>query len=493
MGLLTSFVKVANKILFILGVATIAAHSFSNIGFTDCGGLFLLHTSDKQFSARQCGVNDELEVQNLKFYGDLRHITYQGRYTDQWDVKGYNSLDIASVGFESRFKYITLGVDVSSLPFVKSTLSVHPDNNFFRIGTSIARGSIDLGNIRWISENENDVVPEISVDWETHLLYRNISAELNPGIHHFGLSGAYLQSSPENPDKEYYIRDSISVLMVRGEYGARLGKSSLSLDYNYVNADIFLYGIFHQESNYKRFMYVPLDARLHWVHAQWEYERLKTNLNYIHVSGRIKANQDRFFETLAPNRALPTSVLKALSFSFLQKMFRIDADLDAMGILGGAEYQWHLGHKYSFNPRVALDGYYASGAIDMDKQIETLVLLTYNKQHEIYRRELKSAGGILSLGAELRREGPITIALDYSVTQLVPVYSSYKEFLPGENNGTGNSGEGSASTPGGEGSPSGNESSSAPEQEKKSGDLETEKGVAFRNGFATHLGITVRF
>jgi hypothetical protein len=491
MGLLTPFVKVANKILFILGVANIAAHSLSNLGFTDCGGLFLLHTSDKQFSARQCGFNDQLEVQNLKIYGDLRHITYQGRYTDQWDVKGFNSLDIASIGFESEFKYITLGIDVSSLPFVKSTLAVHSADNFFRISTSIARGSVELGNIRWISENKDDIVPEISVDWETHLLARSISAEINPGIHHFGISGNYLQSSPENTDKEYYIRDSISVMIARGEYGAKLGQSHLSLEYSYVNADIYLYGIFHHDASYKRFMYVPLDAQLHRLLAQWNYKNLKTNLNYVHVAGKIEANQDRFFETLAPNRALHTSVLKSLSFSFLQKMFRVDADLDAMGIFGGTEYQWHLGRKYSFNPRVIFDGYYASGAIDMDKQIETLVLLTYNKQHEIYRRELKSAGGILSLGAELRREGPVTIVLDYSVTQLVPVYSSYKEFLPGESNGT-DDGNNPATTPGSD-TPSGNDTPVAPEQEKKSGDLETEKGVAFRNGFATHLGITVRF
>ena len=477
------------KILFVLGVANIAAHSLSNTGFTDCGGLFLLHTSDKQFSARQCGINDQVELQNLKVYGDLRHITYQGRYTDKWDIKGYNSLDIASAGFESRFNFITLGVDASSLPFVKSTLAIHPADDFFRISTSIARGSIDLGNIRWISEHENDVVHEISVDWETHLLFRNISAEINPGIHHFGVSGSLLQSSPENPEKEYYIRDSINVMMLRGEYGAKLGQSRLSLEYSYINANVYLYGIFHQESNYKRFMYVPLDAQLHWLLAQWKYNNLKTNLNYVHAAGRIEANQGRFFETLAPNRALPPSVIKSLSFSFLQKIFRIDADLDAMGIFGGAEYQWHRGQKYSFNPRVAIDGYYASGALDMDNQIETLILLTYNKKNEIYRRELKSAGGILSLGAELRREGPITVSLDYSVTQLVPVYSSYQEILPDDNpsddSGNKKSGNGNSS--------SSKDSPEKQESKKKSGDLETEKGVAFRNGFATHLGITVRF
>ena len=453
------------KILFTLGVANIAAHSLSNIGFIDCSGLFLLHTSDKQFSARQCGINNQVEIQNLRVYGDLRHITYQGRYTDKWDIKGYNSLDIASAGFEGRFNYITLGVDASSLPFVKSTIAVHPSNDFFRISTSIARGSIELGNIRWISEN--DVVHEISVDWETHLLFRNISFEINPGNHHLGISGTHLQSTPENPDKEYYIRDSINVMMVRGEYGANLGKSRLGLEYNYINANVYLYGIFHQESSYKRFMYVPLDVQLHWLLAQWKYNNLKTNLNYIHVAGRIEANQDRFFETLAPNRALPTSVLKVLSFSFLQKLFRIDAGLDAMGIFGGAEYQWHLGHQYSFNPRVSVDGYYASGAIDIDKQIETIVLLTYNKENEIYRRELKSAGGILSLGAELRREGSITVAIDYSIIQLIPVFLSYKKFSSEEN--------------------------SSDNSTSNSENLEIEKGGAFRNGFATHLALKILF
>ena len=478
--------KFSNKILFILGVANIAAHSLSNSAFTDCSGLFLLHTSDKQFSIKQCGVTDSLEVQNLKVYGDYRHLAYQGRYTDLWDAKGTNKLDIATVGFESRFKYITLGVDIYNLPFVKSTLAVHRSDSLFRIGTSIGRGSIDIGNIRWIPHYSYKFIPEISVDWETHLFYRNISAEFNPHIHHFGLSGTYLQSDPRNPDKEYYIRDSINVILVRGDYGVTLGKSHLSLDYTFIDAEATLYGIFHQETSRKRFMYIPLDAQLHWVQAQWNRESLSTNLNYAHVSGKISADQNRFFETLAPNRALQASIIKSLSFSFLQKLFRVDANLDATGFLGGASYQWHLGNKYSFNPQVRLDLFYASGTLDINKQIETLILLAYNSENEIFRRVLKSAGGILSLGAELRRDGPIAIALEYGVTQLIPVYSSYNEFFPDESaNSTG------ISTP--DISNDSGQSSSGIAEQKKAGDLETKTGAAFRNGFATHLGIKVLF
>ena len=476
--------KLSSKILFLLGVANIAAHSLSNTGLTNCSGLFLLHTSDKQFSIKQCGVTDSLETHNLKIYGDYRHIVYQGRYADQWDAKGTNELDIASVGFESKFRYITLGVDVNNLPFVRSTIAVHRSDSLFRLGTSIARGSIDLGNIRWIPHYDYNIIPEISIDWETHLLERNITAEFNPGIHHLGFSGTYLQSTPRNPDKQYYIRDSINALIVHGDYRVSIDQNRLSFGYTYTDADATLYGIFHQENSRKRFLYIPLEAQLHWAYAEWEKEGLTANLNYIHASGKIKANQDRFFETLAPNRALPSSIIKSLSFSFLQKLFRIDAELDATGFFGGASYQWHFGRKYSFNPSAGIEGYYASGSLDIDQQIETLILLTYHKEHDFYTRELKSAGGIVSLGAELRKDGDFTIAIEYGVTQLIPVYSSYREILPDENENS-HSDIDSSTNP--------SETASTDNEQKKAGDLDTKTGAAFRNGFATHLALKILF
>lgn len=477
--------KFLRKILLLTWVACNAAHSFSNIGSTECSGLFLLRTSDKQLSAKQCGVHDALTIQNLSVYGDFRHVVYQGRYSDKWQLRGENTLDIATVGIESRFKYITLGIDINNLPFIKSNLTIHHPDSLFSITTNIARGSFDLGRLHWFSENKDDLVSEISADWETHILYRSISAEFNPGIHHFGISGTYLQSSPKNPDKEYYIRDSIRVLLAHGEYSVMLGKGSLGLDYTFVDADVFLYGIFHQETSRKRFMYIPLEAQLHLLQAYWDYGALKTNLNFVYISGKIEANQDRFFETLAPNRALPTSVLKSLSFSFLQKIFRIDADIEAIGIWGGPSYQWHIGHRYSINPSIGIDGYFVQGTLDVDKQIETLLLLTYNKEHEIYQRELKSAGCIASLGLELRHEGSVTISLDYGLTQLIPVYTTYKEFLPDEN---------PIQDPDGNTSPdAGDPNAPKSPNQKKSGDLSTKKGAAFRNGFATHLKLSVGF
>ena len=120
--------------------------------------------------------------------------------------------------------------------------------------------------------------------------------------------------------------------------------------------------------------------------------------------------------------------------------------------------------------------------------------MTYNEQHEIYTRELKSAGGVASLGLELRREGRVSIALDYGIAQLIPVYISYKEFLPDDkaNKDSGNSNSGQGGSGKGNSSKS-KDSDVRQESKKKSGDLETEKGAAFRNGFATHLRLLLKF
>lgn len=481
---------IVSKTFFALGLAATTAVAINNSGLADCGGFFLLHTSDKQFSVRHCGVEDTLTIRNLQVHGGFRHIAFQGRYTDHWDIKGKNKLNMGNAGFESSFKYMTLGVDVYSLPFIKSSLTVHHQDSQFYLGTAIARGKIPIGNIRWISENKDDIVHEISVDWESHVLYRSLTGGGYLGKHHLEISGAYLKTTPENPDQERYIRDSINVFLLSGKYGTSLGKNRLQATYTYANANAALFGIFHQDESRKRFMYIPLEGQLHLWNALWQREKWQADLTGFILTGEMNANKDRFYETLAPNRVLPSSILKSLSFSFLQKNFRIEADLDAWGIIGGFQRHWKWGHRYALVPRVHLDTYYAAGNLDIEQDTETSILLSYSSVTENYRRELKSAGGIANLGIELKKEGPVSIALDYSVTQLLPLYLSYREIRPDEHAEAESSSEGSSGKSSGKGS---NKDTGTSSHKKTSGDVETKMAGAFRNGFATHLGISVRF
>ena len=473
-------------IFALLVVSASAAESFSNKSSVDCGGLFLLHTSDKQFSIRECNESASFDIKNLTLYGSLAHYRIMGRYSDKWDLKGTNEFKFGSTGFESRFKYTTLGVDVSSLPFIRSKIDIHHPDSLFYVGASLAKGDPEIGNIRWISENKRDIVHEISVDWQTHFLYEGLSASSKIGKQQFGVTAGLLQTNPENPDKEYYVRDSVQAIIIGGNYGVTLDKDTIEALYAFADADIYLYGIMHQEESRKRFMYVPLEAQLHFAEAKWKHENLKTHLDFIYVSGEMESNPDRFFETLAPNRALPTSVLKALSFSFLQKAFRTDVDLDAFGFFGGASYQWPLGNKFVFTPKVSIDGYYAQGEADIRQKTETKVIISAKSYVEEYTRKLSSFGSVLTLGCELSIGK--NIALDYSMTQLIPFHISYKEVRPGENSGT-SSQEGSKT---GKGSKSESQKKDDRPQDHVTGEVPNKASAAFRNGFATNFSLVYR-
>ena len=477
--------KNANKIFLALGFAVNAALAISNTGLADCGGLFLLHLSDKQFSAKSCSIKDSLTVDNYKVYASFQHSAIQGRYTDDWSIKGKNTQNIVTAGFEGNYKYLSFDVNVSSYPFVKATLSAHPKDSLFKVNATFAGGAIDLGSISWIPDRQTEIVGSISADWTSHVLYGGLSAEYNIAAHHINLSGAYLKTIPHNPDKEYYVRDSAGVLILSANYGHDFSKSRLDASYTFANANATLYGIYHSEESRKRFVYMPLDATLHSLYAKWEREQVRAHLEYFHLAGRLSSNPNRFYETLAPNRALPASVIKGLSFAFLQKTFRVDADLSTQAILGGGSYRWNLGKRYIFTPNVGLDFFGIKGDLDIDKRSETTRLATINTYKEKTFRELSAIGTVLSLECEIRKEGSVSLAFVYGISQIIPFYIDYKDQNSNKNMEPGTS---NPSTPG-SATPS-----KAQGDKDKAGSLEGGlSDLLFRNGFATHLGISVKF
>ena len=488
--------RLNKKVLLTLGFATVTALASTNTGLADCGGLFLLHLSDKQFSAKACSVKDTFETNNLTVHGSFYHAAIQGRYTDKWHIKGLNRFDVVSAGFESRYKYVTIGADVYSFPIVSSRVSVHREDSLIRVNAGIARGALKLGTISWVPDQTTEMIGTIPVEWETHFLYRHLSAESKYKNHYANLSLSHIKTSPRNPDKERYIRDSVNVLVLGAQYGHDFSRSRLEAGYIFADADATLFGIFHQETSYKRFLYFPIDASLHLGFTRWEWEQLKTHLEYVHLSGKLYSDANRFYETLAPNRALSASLIKGLSFAFLQKAFRMDADLNAFAVLSGATYQWKLGSSYEFVPSAGLDFFGASGDLDINKKTETIKTFgTTNSYYEKTNRKLNSIGSILSLGCAIHKKGNVTLSLDYGITQIIPFYIDYKDYnsnqaeepaqqgSKGGNKGSGKSGSKSSE----------NTQTSNPTKDR-SGSLERSvSALLFRNGFATHLSVGVKF
>ena len=439
-----------------------------NIGLADCGGLFLLHQNDKQFSIKSCSIRDSLTVSNFELYGAFHHVAVHGRYTDGWSIKGLSRINVASAGFESRYKYITLGVLVNTFPMITSNISLHSKDSLFRANASISRGSIHLAELSWIPNKQTEMVGTIPIDWVSHVLYRHLSAESNFGNNYVNLSLNKIQTTPRNSEKEHYIRDSVNVLALNAKYRHDFGMSRLDASYLFVNADATLYGIFHSENSRKRFLYAPLEAALHMGLIQWEWEKLQIRLAYAHLSGTLKSNPNRFYETLAPNRILTSSAIQGLSFAFLQKVFRVDADLNAYGFLGGFSKQWHFKTRYEIVLSTGLDFYDASGEIKIKKDAETTkVMGARNAYSQNFHKELSSFGSVVSLGFEIRKKGRVELSLDYGISQVIPFDIEYKD-LNKERDGS-------------------------QESNRSSSKGESVSSLLFRNGFATRLGMNAKF
>ena len=456
------------QILIAMGLAANAALAMQNIGLADCGGLFLLHQDDKQFSIKSCGIKDSSQIRNFKVYGAFTHTAVQGRYTDSWSVKSLSKLNVGSAGFESHYKYITLGVSVNTFPMITSNISVHRKDSLFKANASIARGSINLGNISWIPDKETESVGTISVDWQTNVLYKHLSAESKIGSNFINLSFDQIQTTPHNPEKEHYIRDSANVFILGAKYRHDFSTSRLDAGYTFASADATLYGIFHSENSRKRFLYAPIEAALHLGYLKWDWESWRTRLAYANLSGTLKSNASRYYETLAPNRALPPSAIQGLSFAFLQEMFRVDADLNAYVFLGGFSKHWNFGTRYEFVPDAGLDFYRASGELKIKKDVETTKVMGASYAYsEDFQRNLSSFGSVLSLGFELRKKGSVEVSLDYGISQVIPFDIEHKD-LNKESDGLQKSSQSSS----------------------KSNSISS---LLFRNGFATHLGLNAKF
>jgi len=375
-----------------------------------------------------------------RFFAAVDYERYKLRWSDGWDLSLNRKGENASTGFESNFKYITLGANIRSNSWIEANMTIHPMDSILFIGASIGRGDWNMGHVKWIVEDDESV-PDIDAGWVSHLYKKGLIVESRLGNHTLVLSGKYINSNPENADSEYFIRDSINIWNLGAEYKWK----NVSLDYDCYRGDATIYGIRKQDDSRKRFLYAPLEGQAHigtiqWnnilgagaVSDQWNASGQQNAATQRNASGHLldfklaagyaKVHLDndgeRFHETLAPNRALRSSLMQVLSFSFLQKNYRIDADLEAVGALTGFAYSKPFtSGPVTFVPQVSADFYYAQGSADIKQTAETTKFLGMKSTVTNYAWEANSIGSLVGLGFEL---GAGHVHLKVAAQQILP-------------------------------------------------------------------------
>lgn len=332
-----------------------------------CSGLFLLN-------------RDSVTIGRHTFFGGVDYERLGGRWKDGWDLDvRWNTANFMA-GFQSDFGLLFMGASLEG----------------------IALGS---GSVKWTPEDgAESEIPVIDARWESSMLRKGAWLGARLGDHRLRGFLGNVESSPVNRSSEYYIRDSVSLWILGGNYSVDPSSGSpfggLSVGYTYINADVTLQGIRTQEDSRKRFLYLPLSASAHVVDLGYGVGPVGLRAMALGASAHLDNDGSRFFETLAANRALSSSVMQVLSFSFLQKSFRANADANLMAAAVGASYRKKVAPWVE--PVVSLDFFVVDGDIDGLLLEESAWLLGVSYTESPFGWDFFGLGGLLGLGADFR-------------------------------------------------------------------------------------------
>ena len=423
-----------------------------------------------ELNAAQVSINDTVQFGAHRVFAGFEYDHVNGKWNDGWTLSLKRDAFLGTAGFISDFKYISLGVTASSAPAITSELTIHTADSSLYAGTLFGSGNPTLATIRWESENENDEVHEIEADWESAYIYKGLVVGRKKGRYQARASFEQFRTTPVKQDEEYFIKDSSHIIIWDVHYRYSFDNSALDLQYMSYSAQSNIIGNSYRDGSTKRFMYLPVKGFIHYGNVHWGNESYGLDAKGIAGYGKLEKNNERFYETLAPNRILPASVAQVLSFSFLQRNYLVDADLDIAAATFGGYFNPHFDifHNMQVVPKFGLYGYYTYDELEIERTSKTTSFIGFNADTEWWLMSLESTGLIANVGIALDkafRDNSFGISLEWSAAQIIPLKTDIREKTDFRD--------------------SDNSTTKKPEGASPSG--------IFKNGFATQLVTTLRF
>ena len=435
-----------------------------------CLGTASLAYGRAELNAAQFSISDTVQFGAHKVFASVGYDRINGKWNDGWELSLTRAALLGTAGFTSDFKYISLSVTASSATAITSGLTAHTADSSFYAGTIFGGGHPTLATIRWESENENDEVHEIEAEWESDYIRKGfVFGRLKKGYQlqtHFDA----ILSTPVKQKEQYFIKDSSQIITWDTRYRLNFDNSALDVQYLLLSAKSEIIGNSYRDNSTKRFMYLPVKAYMRYANIHWGNETYGVDTKGILAYGKMQKNNARFFETLAPNRLLPVSVTQALSFSFLQKNYLVDADLNIAAATFGGYFNPHFNiFKHTqIIPKLGLYGYYTYDELNIEKTSKTTSFIGYNSETEWWHMSLESTGLIANAGISLDRpfrNNSFGFSLEWSATQIVPLKTDIRKKW---------------------------ESETSEESSKTKPEGSSPSGI-FKNGFATRVITTLRF
>ena len=390
-----------------------------NSGLVQCDGLFLLDWKGKKISAKGCYISDSLQTGDWAFGASIGKAYYHlGYHRDSdrekysWNLKMGETLTTGHVSLSRDFRFVGVDANIDALPAIGVSSRFHLPDSLFYANASIGSGLMELSGIHWESDWKEDYVPIIDGSYRSHFLTRSFSAGSKLQNHLLQGEFYYGETSPAIEDQwGYAFSDSSDFWSTGLRYRYNRGQSKIKLSYTYVYADLRLFGLRREngeEVDEKRFAYLPIGIDLNLFQSSFKH-RLDNGdeWNARAMYGTLEVNfpweKRRFYEALAPNRAMKSSILKTLSFSVFQRSFRIYGDIDGQIADIGFDYEWNQKFgRWHFTPKTALDVFYASFEAKLNLRKENSGMFYITHETDSWEYEGYISGAIVGIGTQLQ-------------------------------------------------------------------------------------------
>ena len=258
------------------------------------------------------------------------------------------------------------------------------------------------------------------------------------GRHNLQAEYVYGNTKPSVDDRlGYVLSDSSRFWTLGARYAYQGAQDEIQVFYNYVYADLRLFGLIREEyKDYgvdeKRFAYLPIGLDVYVAGLNGKREASPAfdflyRLLYLQVNLVLPWESRRFYETLAPNKAIDNAALQMLSYSVFQRSFRMFGDIDATLVDAGIglAHETSLGN-WSLNPKIFLDVFSATLETSIYMRKETSGIFYFNHVTDLNEQKMSIYGLALSGGFRLNSPKRMFFA-EFGVAQLIPLNFEQKK------------------------------------------------------------------
>lgn len=492
------------RILTALLLATASYGAWSTQGLADCSGLFLLDQKNQKIQARSCSVRDSSRIENISVVAGYTHIDFD-LYKNHigkdklysWTIKSTKSEDIGYAAVQADFRYLDFRIDVYSFPFfIASTNWYMPDSVVFA-GASMGQGKFNFLDFSWVSASDMSVIPNIDASFEDKPHYKQFDIGTRWYDHMLKFDFAYGGTDPSTEQSGYVFSDSSYFWVAKTRYTYSGTSNKAALLYSYVTADVNAFGILQEKNSVKRFFFLPAGLDINTFKADFQHligsnpqtaSTFSARAMFLDIKLALLWDNRRFYETLAPNRALTSSIIKTLSFSVYNRSFRIYGTAEADVFDAGFGYEWNkkIG-MFRIKPYIFTDFFYAQADVDLRNRNETSNMLYSEHTTDTLLWKIDAAGALANLGVSF--ETPKHFFASLNVYQIIPFHFNLE--TPFHKNEPQEEIPPDQPQPDPDQPPPENPEQSSSEKNKNS--LKNLFSGAFRNGFAINAQVGLRF